>query len=110
MHRTTIALASAIIMSAALLSAQGNTTATTYRGCLIPGSSESSYMLTSAVAKGDKTRTKVSLKVVPENAKINVGTHVTHEVEITGSVTAGSPGQPGTLTATKISWKADYCG
>ncbi len=104
MHRTTIALAGAIVMSAALLSAQGNTTATKYRGCLIPGSSEGSFVLSNAVAKTDKTKTKVSLKVVPENAKVNVGTHVTHEVEITGSVTAG------TITATQISWKADYCG
>jgi len=103
MHRTTIALAGAIVMSAALLSAQGST-ATTYRGCLVPGSSEGNFVLNNAVAKGDKTKTKVSLKVVPESAKVNVGAQVTHEVEVTGTV-SGS-----TLTATKISWKADYCG
>ena len=110
MHRTTIALASAIIMSAALLSAQAGKTETKYNGCLIPGSSETSFMLTNAVAKGDKTKTKVSLKVVPANAKVNVGAQVTHAVEITGTVAPGSNKEPGTLTATKISWKADYCG
>ena len=96
-------------MSAALLSAQSGTPAT-YRGCLIPGSSSGNYTLISAVAKGDKTKTKVTLKVVPENEKVNVEAQVTHEVEITGTVTAGTNEQPGTLTATKISWKADYCG
>jgi hypothetical protein len=110
MHRTTIALAGAVIMSAALLSAQGNTTATKYRGCLIPGSSQGNFMLNNAVAKGDKTKTKMSLKVVPESDKVNVEAQVTHEVEITGTVTPGTQGQPGTLTATKIDWKADYCG
>jgi hypothetical protein len=95
-------------MSAALLSAQGTTK--TYRGCLVPGSSQGNYLLNSAVAKGDKTKTKVSLKVVPGSPKVNVEAQLTHEVEITGTVTEGSQGQPGTLTAEKISWKADYCG
>jgi hypothetical protein len=110
MHRTTIALAGAIIMSAALLSAQTKTSATKYRGCLVPGSSQGNYLLNNAVASDDKAKTKMSLKVVPESAKVNVEAQVTHEVEITGTVTPGAQGQPGTLTATKISWKADYCG
>jgi len=109
MHRTTIALAGAIVMSAALLSAQGST-AVTYRGCLVPGSGSGNYVLANAVAKGDKTKTKTQLKVVPENAKVNMEAQLTHEVEVVGSVTPGTEGKPGTLTATKISWKADYCG
>lgn len=109
MHRTTIALAGALVMSAALLSAQSGTPVT-YRGCLIPGSSSNNYTLISAVAKGDKDKKKVTLKVVPANDKVNVEAQVTHEVEIVGTVTAGTDDQPGTLTATKISWKADYCG
>lgn len=110
MHRTTIAIAGAIVMSAALLSAQGKTE-TKYRGCLLPGSSEGSFLLTNAVAKDDKAKTKVSLKVVAENPKVKVADRVTQEVEVTGTVTPSTvAGQPGTLTATKISWKADYCG
>ena len=109
MHRTTIALAGALVMSAALLSAQGST-ATTYRGCLIPGSSEGNFVLNNAVAKGDKTKTKVQLKVVPESAKVNVESGLTHDVEITGTVTPSTEGKPGTLTAKKIEWKAEYCG
>lgn len=112
MHRTTTALASAFIistMSAALLSAQG-TTETKFRGCLLPGSADT-FLLTNAVAKGDKTKTKVSLKVVADNPKVKVADRVTQEVEITGTVTPSTTaGQPGTLKATKVSWKADYCG
>ncbi|TAK16189.1 MAG: hypothetical protein EPO35_05840 [Acidobacteria bacterium] len=110
MHRTTIALAGAVLLSAALLTAQSSNP-TTYRGCLQPGTSQGNYLLTNAVAKGDKTRSKVALKVVPENAKVNLEAQVTHEVEVTGSVTpSAQQGQPGTLTATKVAWKADYCG
>jgi len=99
-------------MSAALLSAQGSTKSETkFRGCLNPGSSQENYLLTNAVAKDDKAKTKTSLKVVPESPKVNLEAQVTHEVEITGTVTPSTKeGQPGTLTATKISWKADYCG
>jgi len=110
MHRTTIALAGALVMSAALLSAQGSSSTATYRGCLVPGSSQGNFLLNSAVAKGDKDKTKVSLKVVAENPKVNLDAQVTHEVEVTGTVTPGANGQPATLNATKISWKADYCG
>ena len=109
MHRTTIALAGALVMSAALLSAQGSTEVK-YRGCLVPGSGEGNYVLSNAVAKGDKTKTKVQLKVVPDNAKVKVESGLTHDVEITGTVTPGSEGKPGTLTAKKIEWKAEYCG
>ena len=110
MHRTTIALAGAVLFSAALLTAQSNNP-TTYRGCLLPGSAQGNYLLTNAVAKGDKTKTKVTLRVAPENAKVNLEAQVTREVEVTGSVTPSTQeGQPGTLTATKVSWKADYCG
>jgi hypothetical protein len=110
MHRTTIALASAFVLSAALLSAQG-TTETKFRGCLLPGASEDTFLLTKAVAKDDKTKTKVSLKVVADNPKVKVGDRVTQEVEITGTVTPSTvEGQPATLKATKVSWKADYCG
>lgn len=111
MHRTTIALAGALIVSAALLSAQSAGQTVTYRGCLLPGSSSDSFLLNKAVAKGDKSKTKVMLNVVPDNEKVNVGAQVTHEVEVTGTLTPGSDKeQPGTLKATKISWKADYCG
>jgi len=109
MHRTTIALAGAIVLGAALLSAQ-TTTPATYRGCLVPGSGEGNYVLANAVAKGDKTKTKVQLKVVPENPKVKVEAQLTHEVEVTGTVTPGAQGQPATMSATKISWKAEYCG
>src|SRR5262245_3925803 len=109
MHRTTIAIAGAVIMSAALLSAQGST-AVTYRGCLVPGSGSGNYVLSSAFANGDKSKTKVQLKVVPDNAKVNIEAQLTHEVEVTGTVTPGAEGKPGTISATKISWKADYCG
>lgn len=110
MNRATIAIAGAIVMSAALLSAQ-NKTETKFRGCLLPGSAQGGFLLTNAVAKDDKTKTTVSLKVVAENTKVKVADRVTQEVEITGTVTPSTTaGQPGTLTATKIAWKSDYCG
>jgi hypothetical protein len=108
MHRSFIAFAGALALGAALVSAQGQEK--TYRGCLIPSTGDS-FLLIKAVEKGDKSKTKVNITVVPATEKVNVGQRVNNEVEVTGTVTPGkSEGEPATLSATKISWKADYCG
>ena len=125
MHRTTIALVGAAFLSAAVLSAQNTTskstaamkspassgTTVTYSGCLIPGSTSDTFVLSNATAKGDKAKEKLSLNVVPSSSKVKVADRVTNAVEVVGTVTpAAQKGDAPTLTATKISWKADYCG
>ena len=125
MNRTTIALVGAAFLSAAVLSAQNSTAkpaamakapassgnTVTYTGCLIPGATGDAFVLSNATAKGDKTKEKVSLNVVPSSSKVKVADRVTNAVEVVGTVTpAAQKGDAPTLTATKISWKADYCG
>jgi hypothetical protein len=126
MHRTTIAFVGAALMSVAVLSAQTPTatpaassknsdsaSASTvkYTGCLIPGATADSFILSNATAKGDKAKEKVSLNVVPSSSKVKVADRVTNAVEVEGTVTpAAQKGDAPTLTVTKISWKGDYCG
>jgi len=126
MHRTTIALVGRRILKKKILSAQtpsanraaapkapaasANNTVT-YSGCLIPGSAADSFILSNATAKGDKSKEKVSLNVVPSSSKVKVADRVTNAVEVVGTVTpAAQKGDAPTLTVTKISWKGDYCG
>jgi hypothetical protein len=126
MHRTTIAFVGAAFMSVAVLSAQTPTATpsppsktsgaasantVTYTGCLIPGPSADSFILSNATAKGDKAKQKVSLNVVPSSTKVKVADRMTNAVEVVGTVTpATQKGDAPTLTVTKISWKGDYCG
>ena len=93
-------------MSAARLSAQG-TTETKFRGCLLPGSSDGSFMLTNAVAKDDKTRRRSRSGVPKPESRLAIASRRKSK---SGTVTPSTTGQPGTLKATKVSWKADYAG
>jgi len=134
MHRTFVATIGAVIASAAFLAAQAKPTqpasssaaqgagkTVTYIGCLGPGSSETSYMLSNAEEKGVKGGAKhLNFKVVAASEKVNLEERVTQQVEVTGTFTDSTPpaatSESGageklpTFTATKVSYKADYCG
>ena len=128
--RTFVAFIGAVITSATFVAAQqsaGPATAekkeaatVTFNGCLQPGSTADTFLLTAAKEKGDKSKgaSKVALKVVPASEKVKLGDRVLQAVEIKGTVadaasTGGTP-ETGealkTLTATSVTWKADYCG
>lgn len=128
--RTLIAIIGAVISSATLVAAQqsaGPVTAekkeaisVTWSGCLQPGSAANTFLLTAAKEKGDKSRgaSKMALKVIPATDKVKLGDRVLQAVEIKGTVTdaasTGGSAETGealkTLTATSVTWKADYCG
>ena len=120
MKRTLAAFLSALVLTAAAISAQSpiaTTTASTdptdtvkentYYGCLVPGSNSDSFRLINVALKGQKRNDQVSYKVdAPE--KLDVMHFVTMEVEIVGTVVG--TGSSAVLKATKISRKSDYCG
>jgi hypothetical protein len=132
LHRTFVAVIGAAIASATIVAAQqtaGPATAekkdaaiatVTFNGCLQPGSTADTFLLTAVKAKGDKSKgaSKVALKVVPATEKVKLGDRVLQAVEIKGTV-ADAPSTGGSaetgealkvLTATSVTWKADYCG
>ena len=129
-HRTLIAIIGAVISSATFVAAQqsaGPATAekkeaatVTWSGCLQPGSTADTFLLTAAKEKGDKSKgaSKAALKVVPATAKVKLGDRVLQAVEVKGTITeatsTGGSAETGealkTLTVTSVTWKADYCG
>ena len=131
MKRTLVGVWTAVLMSAALLSAQAQpshngdrssdssknsvaaTAATvTFTGCLSPGSKADPFFLTSAKQKGVKGPA-TTVKLVPADKKVNLGVFVTHEVEVTGTLdqaaSSNASGQAPTLTVTKIKSRTDAC-
>ena len=129
-HRTFVAIIGAVITSATFVAAQqsaGPATAekkeavsVTWNGCLQPGSTADTFLLTAAKEKGDKSKgaSKVALKVIPATEKVKLGDRILQAVEIKGTL-AEAPATGGSaetgeslkvLTATSVSWKADYCG
>jgi hypothetical protein len=105
-------------MSGALLAAAQDKGATAvYRGCLNLGTSEGTFFMSKATEKSQKGKEKISLKVTPATDKVKLEPFVLKEVEISGTFEAAPAGAPseggealGTLKATKITWKNDYCG
>jgi hypothetical protein len=70
-------------------------------------------VLSNAKEKGskDNSNDNLTLKVVASSDKVDVAEHVTQAVEVTGTVDASAAkSDVTTLTATKIKWRADYCG
>ena len=132
MHRTFVATIGAVIASASILAAQTKTPpasaaapaagkTVTYVGCLGPGSSENTFLLSNAEEKGNKTSAKhLYFKVVPASEKVNLEERVTQQVEVTGTFSDSTPpaatSESGageklpTFSATKVTYKADYCG
>jgi hypothetical protein len=111
----------AAVVSGAALSARETSNQTpantvTYRGCLNQGTGDKTYVLANAQEKGQKGKEKVTFKVVPATEKVSLERFLTNEVEVTGTLdkSAGTPsdkgGTLGTFTATKVSWRADFCG
>jgi hypothetical protein len=134
MHRTLVATIGAVIASAAFIAAQaknpqpaqGSSAQTagktvTYVGCLGPGSSENTFLLSNAEEKGVKNGAKhLNFKVVAASEKVNLEERVTQQVEVTGTFgdstppaaasESGSGEKLPTLSATSVKYKADYCG
>ena len=127
MKRMFAAICGAVVVSAALLGAQGpsgdgktsndnkngaNANTVTFTGCLSPGSNQESFFLTNAKQKGVKNADK-TVKLVPAKTekKVGLGSFVTNEVEVTGTIEdAGATAQPRTLTVTKVKVRSQYCG
>jgi hypothetical protein len=94
-----------------------------YRGCLNLGTADGTFFMSKATEKNEKNqkgKEKISLKVTPASDKVKLEPFVLKEVEITGTVEAPAAASSvpaaeggevlGTLKATKITWKNDYCG
>ncbi len=133
MNRTFAAVCGAVLVSTALIGAQGkpagdgnsgensnsaSAATVTFTGCLNPGSNSDSFYLTSAKQKGVKNADK-SLKVVPANPKVKLDQFVTGEVELTGTIDqADAPAadksegaaKARTLTVTKAKLRQQACG
>lgn len=127
MKRMFAAVCGAVVVSAALLGAQGpsgdgktsndnkngaHANTVTFTGCLSPGSNQESFFLTNAKQKGVKNADK-TVKLVPAKTEKKVGldSFVTNEVEVTGTIDeAGATAQPRTLTVTKVKVRSQYCG
>lgn len=134
MNRTFAAVCGAVVMSAALLGAQGhagdgkasndnkngaNPNTVTFTGCLSPGSNSETYFLTNAKQKGVKNADK-TVKLVPAKTekKVGLAPFVTNEVEVTGTIdeaaatadTTTGAATPRTMTVTKVKVRAQYCG
>ncbi len=124
-RETLIAAMAAVLVSAAVLTANETSIQTTgaaaaktvtYRGCLNKGTGDKTFVLTKATEKGQKGKEKVTFKVVPATEKVDLEFFLMNEVEITGTLDAKPAGSSatgevlGTFTATKVSWRTDYCG
>jgi len=129
MNRTFAAVCGAVVVSTALIGAQGkpagdgnsgensssaSAATVTFTGCLNPGSNSDSFYLTSAKQKGVKNADK-SLKIVAA-PKVKLEPFVAGEVEVTGNVdaadTAAASGSSKvrTLTVTRVKLRNQYCG
>ena len=133
MHRMFVATVGAVIASVGILAAQTKTpqpasgsapaqaAGKIYVGCLGPGSSENTFLLSNAEEKGHKGKAEhLYFKVVPASEKVNLEERVTQQVEVTGTFSDSTPPVAGsesgageklpTFSATKVTYKADYCG
>ena len=135
MNRTVAGVCTAVVMSAAILGAQAQSSesagktsdhgksgasassgAVTFTGCLAPGSNSDSFYLMSAKQKGVKSAA-ATVKLVPATKKVDLGAFVSHEVEVTGTVDqggataapAGGSGTVSTVTVTKVKSRTDQC-
>jgi len=129
--KTLVGVCSAVLMSAAMLSAQAQPShnadkssdaaknsatagaaTVTFTGCLSPGSKSDPFFLTSAKQKGVKGAA-TTVKLVPADKKVDLGAFVTHEIEVTGTLDQPAPsnaaGQASTLTVTKVKSRTDQC-
>jgi len=126
MNRTVVGVCAAVILSAAIVGAQaqssdstaktssdhGNgsaaasTATVTFTSCLNPGSKSDPFFLTSAKEKGVKGEA-TTVKLVPANKKVALDPFLTHDVEVTGTLdkSAATP----TLTVTKVKSRSDQC-
>jgi len=126
MNRTVVGVCAAVIMSAAILGAQAqssestaktssdhgtgtaaaSTATVTFTGCLNPGSKSDPFFLTSAKEKGVKGEA-TTVKLVPATKKVGLDPFLTHDVEVTG--TLDTTGATPTLTVTKVKSRSDHC-
>jgi hypothetical protein len=120
-RRTIFATLGTVIVSTALISAQDSlgfaaqtssagANTVTFRGCLNQGAADRTYVLSNAAEKGQKDKKRVTLKVVSGSEKVKLDQFLSRDVEITGEVRDGAGDSLDTLSATKVTWKADYCG
>ena len=135
MNRTFAAVCGAVVLSAALVGAQGHASddgkskndrkngadanTVTFTGCLSPGSNPETFYLTNAKQKGVKNAAKtVKLVAAKTDKKVGLDSFVTNEVEVTGTIdeangaadAAGASAQARTLTVTKVKVRGQYCG
>ena len=136
MNRTFNAVLGAVVLSVALVGAQGppgdtksandknesksgaNANAVTFTGCLNPGSNGETFFLTNVKQKGAKNADKtLKLVAAKTDKKVGLGTFVTNEVEVTGSFddpnaapVVAESGQARTVTVTKVKFRSQYCG
>ena len=135
MHRTLVSVCTAVVMSAALLGAQAQSTdnsgkasesgrtgtaangaTVTFTGCVSPGTTSDTFFLTNSKQKGVKGPA-TTMVLAPANKKVDIATFVTQGVEVTGTLEqAGSStpdangmSSPATLTVTKIKSNAGGC-
>lgn len=107
MKRMMVAMIGAVAISAVGVYAQAKPAeGSTFIGCLVPGSAPDTFVLLNATEKGQK-KEKQNYKVTPAE-KVDLGSHVTQEVEVTGS--ASGTGSSQTITVSKIKRRSDYCG
>jgi hypothetical protein len=133
MNRTFAAVCGAVVVSTALIGAQGkpagegnsgdnsnsaSAATVTFTGCLNPGSNSDSFYLTSAKQKGVKNADK-SIKILPASDKVKLEQFLTREVEVTGTIDqvesapadkADAAAKARTLTVTKAKVRNDSCG
>jgi len=135
MNRTLAGVCTAVIMSAAVLGAQAqssesagktsddgkggtaaSTSTVTFTGCVAPRGTGDSFYLTSARQKGVKGA-PTTVKLLPATKKVDLEAFVAHEVEVTGTLdqagtsaapAAGSTAAP-TLTVTKAKSRDEGC-
>ena len=119
----TLAVVGALVMGAAMVSAQEKSAApasgsgssdktVTYVGCLQPGPSGDTFLLSAAQQKGSKEKTKDALlKVVSGSDKVNLEASLTKQVEVKGTIEpAAKDSDLSKFTVTSVKWRADYCG
>jgi hypothetical protein len=131
-HRTLLAVCTAVVMSAAIVGAQSKVSHSddkssdaakaaptadavpvTFTGCLSPADKSQTFYLMSAKQKGVKGQA-TTVKLVPASKKVGLDPFVTQEVEVTGtldrtSVPAGDSDKTPTLTVTKVKSRASGC-
>jgi hypothetical protein len=125
MNRTLAGVCTAVLMSAAVLGAQSkateggskssdngksgaaaNTGVVVFTGCLPPKANADAFYLTGAKQKGVKGEA-TTVKLVPADKKVDLDSHVTQEIEVTG--TLDKAGATPTLTVTKVKTRDDRC-